>query len=87
MAFVVLGVVFAVLKLLSWTPLAAWSWWWMVGLFGAALVWWQWSDMTGMTRRREMQRDADRKEERRLRGIANMGLGPKDKNSRSFRRH
>jgi len=61
---------------------AQWNWeftgdlWRFVTPFLLALAWWAWADASGMTRRREMERDAERKAERRRRNISAMGLGP-----------
>lgn len=84
MIFILLGVALLVLKLLGVAPMADWNFeftgdlWKMVWPFVAALVWWAWSDASGWTKRREMERDEQRKAERRARNIANLGLGPKD---------
>ena len=50
-----------------------------------ALAWWAWADASGMTKRREMARDAERKADRRKRNISALGLGP-DQRSSTFRR-
>ncbi|WP_374673473.1 TIGR04438 family Trp-rich protein [Ideonella sp.] len=84
MIFIIIGVALIALKLLGVNPMAEWNYeltgdlWKMVWPFVAALIWWAWSDASGWTRRREMERDDQRKAERRARNIANMGLGPKD---------
>ncbi len=85
MAAVVLGVILLALKLLELPPVAAWSWWWVLAPFPVALAWWAWADASGMTRRREMVRDAERKADRRKRNISALGLGP-DQRSSTFRR-
>jgi small Trp-rich protein len=81
MWFVVLGVALTGLKLFEFGPVAQWSWWWVVAPYFLALAWWGWSDASGMTRRREIERDVERKQERRRRNIDAMGLGPKDPNT------
>ena len=78
MAFVVLGVLLLVMKLAEWGPVAGWSWIWVLLPFGLALAWWGYADATGLTRRRAMEKDAARKEERRRRNIDAMGLGTKN---------
>ncbi|WP_022979290.1 TIGR04438 family Trp-rich protein [Ideonella sp. B508-1] len=77
MAFVVLGVLLLVMKLAEWGPVAGWGWVWVLLPFGLALAWWGYADSTGLTRRRAMEKDAARKEERRRRNIDAMGLGTK----------
>lgn len=78
MAFVVLGVLLLVMKLASWGPVADWAWWLVLLPFGLALAWWGWSDASGLTRRRAMEKDAERKDERRRRNVEALGLGAKD---------
>ena len=86
MFFVVIGVVLLAMKLGDWGPAAGWDWWWVLAPFGLALAWWQWMDASGMTRRREMQRDEDRKAERRQRHIDALGLGTTDNGKRNKQR-
>jgi small Trp-rich protein len=86
MAFVLLGVAFLALKLLDWGPVAHWSWWVILAPFGLALAWWTWSDYSGLTRKREMVRDQERKANRRKRNISAMGLGPDAPRSGTIRR-
>ena len=43
--------------------------------FALALVWWMFSDSSGLTKRRAMERDDRRKQDRRDRNIDAMGLG------------
>jgi small Trp-rich protein len=82
MLFVIVGVILVGLNLAGIGPVAQWNWeftgdlWRFVTPFLLALAWWAWADASGMTRRREMERDAERKAERRRRNISAMGLGP-----------
>ena len=84
MLFIIIGVLLIVLKVAGVSPMADWNLeftgdlWKLVLPFILALIWWGWSDASGMTKRREMDRDDERKAERRARNIANLGLGPKD---------
>jgi small Trp-rich protein len=86
MVFVVTGLILLALKLTEWGPIALWDWWIVLAPFGVALIWWWWKDASGLTRRQEMEKDARRKEDRRLRNIAAMGLGPDPKSSSGKRR-
>lgn len=92
MLFIVIGVVLVALKLMGVSPMADWNLeftgdlWKLVWPFVAALVWWAWSDASGLTKRREMERDEQRKAERRERALENMGLGPKKDGSNGRRR-
>ncbi|MEK8045963.1 MAG: hypothetical protein CFE46_07745 [Burkholderiales bacterium PBB6] len=76
MVFVLIGVLLLVLKLLEVGAVATWAWWWVLSPFGVALAWWAWSDASGLTRKREMMRDEERKEARRKRNVENMGMSP-----------
>ncbi len=81
MLFVLVGVVLIVCNLMEWGPMAHWNWeffgdlWKFCLPFGLALAWWIWSDASGWTKRKAMQRDAERKQDRLDRNIDAMGLG------------
>ena len=87
MLFVIVGVVLIVCNLMGWGPMAHWTWaivnpddswgdlWKFVLPFVLALAWWFWSDVSGWTKKKEMLRDAERKQDRRDRNIDAMGLG------------
>ncbi len=87
MLFVVVGVVLILLNLLGIGPVAAWTWnltgdlWKFAMPFAFALGWWAWSDTSGLTKRREMERMDERKENRRLKNMEALGL-----NTRSGRK-
>jgi small Trp-rich protein len=92
MAFVIIGVLLLVLHFTGMGPSAGWSFeltgdlWKFVLPFLLALAWWAWCDASGLTRRREMERDTQRKADRRTRNVAAMGLGPKKPGDSSFGR-
>lgn len=75
MWFVLIGTLLVVLKLAGVTPVAGWSWLWVLLPFGLAVLWWAWSDKSGLTQRRAMQRLDDRKEERRRKAMEALGQG------------
>src|SRR5262249_3125857 len=81
MLFVLIGVGLIVCNLAGWGPMADWKWDSATDLlkmgwpFVAAAVWWTFADESGLTKRRAMQSDADRKQDRRDRNIDAMGLG------------
>jgi small Trp-rich protein len=87
MLFVVVGVILIVLNLLGIGPFGEWTWtltgdlWKFALPFIFAVIWWSWSDSTGLTKRREMDRMDERKEERRLKNMDALGL-----NTRAARR-
>lgn len=92
MAFVVIGVLMLVLHFVGIGPTAEWDPSTVSGFvkftvpFLLALGWWAWCDASGLTKRREMERDTERKAERRKRNISAMGLGPDAPRSGSYRR-
>jgi small Trp-rich protein len=81
MIFVLIGIGLIVCNVMDWGPMATWNWdfsgdlWKFVLPFVLATVWWIWSDASGFTKRRAMQKDADRKRDRLDRNIDAMGLG------------
>jgi len=74
MWFVVIGVLLVVLKLADFGPPAAWSWWAIVSPFFAAVAWWAYADSTGLTKKREMDKLEDRKQERRRKSLEALGI-------------
>jgi small Trp-rich protein len=76
MGFVVLGVVFIVLKWLGVAPVAGWSWWWVLLPFALAFVWWEVIDpMFNISKKRAMNDMAQRQEQRRRKYRESLGLG------------
>ncbi|MBV8500147.1 MAG: TIGR04438 family Trp-rich protein [Paucibacter sp.] len=82
MAFVVIGVLLVLLKYGEVGPVAAWSWLWVLSPFAAAVVWWAWSDSSGRTSRKAMERLADRKEKRREEALEKLGLDARHHNKK-----
>lgn len=74
MWFVGIGVLLVVLKLADLGPPAAWSWWAVIAPFFAAVVWWAYADATGLTKRREMDKLDERKQERRRKSLEALGI-------------
>lgn len=80
MLFVLIGLVLIALNLLGIGPPGHWNWaifgdlWKFVVPFALAVVWWAWSDKSGLNRRREMARMDAKKEKRRQETLASMGL-------------
>ena len=81
MIFVLIGIALIVCNVAGWGPMAAWQWdspadVFKFGLpFLLALAWWLFADESGWTKRRAMEADARRKQDRRDRNIDAMGLG------------
>lgn len=90
MAFIVIGVLLLLLHFVGIGPTAAWDPLTLPGFakfsvpFLLALAWWAWADGSGMTKRREMEREVEKRNQRRKRHIEAMGLGP-DQRSSNFR--
>ena len=74
MPLVAIGAILLLLKLLEIDPVSDWSWWIVLGPFGAAVAWWAYADSTGLTQRRAIKRMAQRKVQRRERDMAALGL-------------
>ena len=62
-----LGLILMLLKYIEWGPVALWSWWLVLAPFALAVVWWTWADATGYTKKKAMQRDDKRRDDRRAR--------------------
>ena len=56
MYFLVLGVLFLLLKLAGIGPVEAWPWWGVLAPFGLAAAWWMFADASGYYKRREMRK-------------------------------
>jgi small Trp-rich protein len=64
MYFLGLGLVFLAMKYLELGPVAAWDWWVVLLPFGLAVAWWAWADSTGYTKKKAMERENARKQDR-----------------------
>jgi len=76
MYFLSAGLVLLLLKYLEVAPVAGWSWWIVLAPFGLAAAWWAWTDWSGYTRRKVLEKEDIRKEERINKGRTRMGLPP-----------
>jgi small Trp-rich protein len=74
MWMVALGVLLILLKVADFGPVGLWSWWVVLAPFVIAVFWWAWADSTGWTQRRAMDRMDEKKEERRKKNLANLGM-------------
>lgn len=74
MAFLILGVLLLAMKVGEFGSVAAWPWIWVLAPFGAAVLWWAFADRIGLTKRREMDKMAQRKAERRKRDMVALGM-------------
>jgi small Trp-rich protein len=85
MVFVGVGLLLVLLRWAEIGPVGQWSWWWTLVPFVLAAAWWAWSDATGLTRRREMDKLDARRAERRARQVDALGLGSSGKSRRAAR--
>ena len=76
MWFLVIGVVLLVLKWLAVSPVAEWSWWWVLSPFALTAIWWWVADFTGYTRRKVVQKEEARQRARHNEGRKRLGLPP-----------
>ena len=64
MYFLGLGIVLLLMKYLEIDPVAAWSWFLVLAPFGLAVIWWTWADASGYTRRKAMEQEEKRRQDR-----------------------
>ena len=62
-----LGLLLLVMKYQALGPVADWSWWVVLLPFGLAVAWWSWADASGYTKRKAMEREDKRRDDRRER--------------------
>ncbi len=59
-----LGLILLALKYLELGPVAAWDWWVVLLPFALAVAWWAWADSSGYTKRKAMERENARRDQR-----------------------
>jgi small Trp-rich protein len=74
-----LGLVLLALKYLEIGPVALWDWWQVLTPFGLAVVWWAWADASGYTKRKAMEREDARRQERIDRNRESIGTLPRSR--------
>lgn len=74
MWFLVLGLAGCALKYFEVGPFGALSWWIMLFPFGFAAAWWMYADASGLTKRRAMQQEDERKQARIDRQRSQLGM-------------
>lgn len=77
MYFLGLGLALLIMKYLAVSPVADWSWWIILAPFGLAILWWTWADNSGYSKKKAMERENDRRQERIDRNRENMGTSTK----------
>jgi len=76
MWFLLLGVLGVALKYFEIGPIGLWSWWVILTPFALAVAWWAFADASGYTRRKVMEREQIRKQQRIDRQHVNLGHLP-----------
>ena len=79
MYFLGLGLILSVMKYLEFGPVAAWSWWIVLAPFALAVAWWAWADSSGYTKRKAMERENQRRQDRIDRSKTAIGTNSKKK--------
>ena len=74
-----LGIILIAMKYLEFGPVAAWSWWWVLSPLAAAVAWWSWADSSGYTKRKAMEREEERRQDRIDRNKTAIGTNFKKK--------
>ncbi len=64
MYLLLLGVALVVLKYMEISPFVTWAWWMVLIPFGLALAWWSWADSSGYTKRKSVDRENKKHQER-----------------------
>ena len=74
MWFLGLGLLGVALKFLEIGPVATWSWLVVLIPFGLAVAWWAWADWSGYTKRKAVEREDRRREDRIERQRSRLGM-------------
>ena len=80
MLFVIIGILLIVLNVADIGPFGHWNWeffgdlWKFTVPFILAIVWWVYSDLSGLNKRREMERMEQRKKDRRKENLVSLGM-------------
>jgi small Trp-rich protein len=82
MPLVLVGLLLIALKAAEVGPFAACPWWLATTPLVLAILWWKFSDSTGLDKRREMDRMEERKAERRRNALMATGQGPEAEKER-----
>jgi small Trp-rich protein len=65
------------LKYLEIGPVATWSWWWILLPYGITALWWAWADSMGYTKRKEVEKIEQRKQDRINKHKEALGMQPR----------
>ena len=59
-----IAILLSILKLMEYGPVAAWPWWYILCVYGAAALWWTWADFSGYTKRKAEEKMEKRRVDR-----------------------
>jgi small Trp-rich protein len=79
MWFLLIGLAMATAKLMDYGRFAAMPWWQVAIPFGLAVAWWAWADATGFTKRKAMEREQRKRQDRIDRQREQLGMGSSSK--------
>lgn len=74
MWFLMLGLAGVALKFLEIGFVAGWSWWVVLSPFALAVAWWAWADASGYTKRKVVEKENQRRQDRIDRQRSNLGM-------------
>ncbi|MES2634948.1 MAG: TIGR04438 family Trp-rich protein [Pseudomonadota bacterium] len=79
MLFLGLGILLLALKYLEIGPVAGWDWMWVLSPFALAVAWWAWADWSGYTKKKAVQREDEKKQNRIDKNKATLGIKPRNR--------
>lgn len=88
MYLVLLGVALIVMNVAGIGPVGTWNWdftgdlWKFALPFALAVAWWGWADVSGLNKRREMQKMEEKKRNRRREQLESLGMDPRSRRKR-----
>lgn len=74
-----LGLVLLAMKYLEIGFVTSWNWWLVLSPFALALVWWTWADTSGYTKKKAMEKENQRRNDRIERNREALGTSSKKK--------
>ena len=74
MWFLGLGLLALALKYFEIGMVATWSWWIVLSPFAMAVAWWAWADSSGYTKRKVVEKENQRRQDRIDRQRSNLGM-------------
>ena len=77
MLFLGLGILLLALKYLEIGPVAVWDWWVVLSPFALAVAWWTWADWSGYTKKKAVEKEDARKQDRIDKSRERLGIPTK----------